>query len=136
MGNPNDYDFLILGSPVIYYKLSIHKWVKKHLKTIINKPIIFFTVSGALAGAKLDGWIANSLPSALISKMNHVVLRGRQIPKELTLYDRLMLKIGGMMNKDPQARKEELQGFDYMDKAAIKPILELVNQFQPNRTQV
>ena len=27
--DPSKYDFLILGSPVIYYKLIIHKWVKK-----------------------------------------------------------------------------------------------------------
>ena len=124
------YDFLILGSPIIYYKLSIHKWVKKHLASIESKPIIFFSVSGAGAGPKLDGWIADSLPENFISKMNHVALRGRQIPEELTLYDRMMLKIGGKTNKDPQARKEELEGFDYMDKASIEPILKLVEQYQ------
>ena len=124
------YDFLILGSPIIYYKLSIHKWVKRHLASIENKPIIFFSVSGAGAGPKLDGWIVDSLPENFISKMNHIALRGRQIPEQLTLYDRMMLKIGGLTNKDPQARKEELEGFDYMDKSSIEPILKLVEQFQ------
>ena len=124
------YDFLILGSPIIYYKLSIHKWVKRHLASLESKPIIFFSVSGAGAGPKLDGWIADSLPENFILKMNHVALRGRQIHEELTLYDRMMLKIGGLSNKDPQARKEELEGFDYMDKSSIEPILKLAEQFR------
>ncbi len=128
--DPSKYDFLILGSPVIYYKLTIHKWVKRHLVSIDSKPIIFFSVSGAPAGPKLDGWIADSLPENFISKMNHVALRGRQIPEELTWYDRLMLKIGALTNKDPEARKQEFEGFDFMDKSSIEPILKLVEQFQ------
>lgn len=127
--DPSNYDFLILGSPIIYYKLPIHKWVKKHLKLIDSKPIIFFSVSGAPAGAKLDGWIANSLPKYFIIKMNHVALRGRQIPEQLTLYDRMMLKIAATFNKDPKARKEEFEGFDFMDKSSIEPIVEMAKQF-------
>ena len=128
--DPSKYDFLILGSPIIYYKLTIHKWVKKHIQLIDNKPIIFFSVSGAPAGKKLDGWIANSLPKYFIIRMHHVALRGRQIPEQLTLYDRTMLKIASKFNKDPKARKEEFEGFDFMDKSSIKPIVELAEQFQ------
>jgi menaquinone-dependent protoporphyrinogen IX oxidase len=124
------YDFLILGSPIIYYKLTIHKWVKKHLQQIDKKPIIFFSVSGAPAGEKLDGWIANSLPKYFVVTMDHVALRGRQIPEQLSLYDRTMLKIASMFNKDPKARKEEFEGFDFMDKSSIKPVVELAEQFQ------
>ena len=128
--DPTKYDFLILGSPIIYYKLLIHKWVKKHLGVLWDKPIIFFSVSGAPAGEKLNGWMADSLPKEFMSRMYHVALRGRQIPKQLTWYDRIMMKIGAMANKDPQARKEELKGFDYMDKTRIEPIIELVGKFQ------
>lgn len=128
--DPSKYDFLILGSPIIYYKLTIHKWVKKHLKSIDKKPIIFFSVSGAPAGEKLDGWIGNSLPKYFIVNMDHVALQGRQKPDQLTLYDRTMLIIASKFNKDPKARKEEFQGFDFMDKSSIQPIVELAEQFQ------
>ena len=98
---------------------------------IEGKPMILFTVSGAPEGDKLNRWIANSdLPKNFISEMKHVALQGRQIPKELTWYDWIMLRIGAMKNKDPQARKEELEGFDYMDKASIQLIIELVQQFK------
>ncbi|MGB5667772.1 MAG: flavodoxin domain-containing protein [Maribacter sp.] len=126
----SQYDFLILGSPVIYYKLLIHKWVKRHLAEIADKPIIFFSVSGAQAGTRLDGWIADSLPKDFISRMYHVALRGRQIPKELTWFDWMMLKIAALANKDPEARKQEFEGFDFMDKSSIEPILKLVGKFQ------
>ena len=132
--NPSMYDFLILGSPIIYYKLLIHKWVKRHLVSIDSKPIILFSVSGAPAGSRLDGWIADSLPENFISKMNHVALRGRQIPGDLTWFDRMMLIIASMTNKDTEARKQEFQGFDFMDKSSIEPILKLAEQIQLSET--
>ena len=128
--DPSKYDFLVLGTPIIYYKLHNRKWMIRNWPAIENLPIIFFTVSGAPAGAKLDRWFAQSLPEYITSKLKYVALRGRQKPEELSLYDRLMLKIGAMNNKDPQARKEELEGFDYMDKSSIEPIIRLVEQFQ------
>lgn len=131
--DPSTYDFLVLGSPIIYFKLSIHKWVKRHMGSIDSKPIIFFSVSGAPAGPKLDGWIADSLPENFVSKMNHIALRGRQIPAELTWYDRMMLIIGSLANRDPVARKQELEGFDFMDKSSIEPVLKLVQQFQSSK---
>ncbi|MEB8347050.1 hypothetical protein OO010_13405 [Flavobacteriaceae bacterium KMM 6898] len=128
--DPGKYDFLILGSPIIYYKLLIRKWVKRNLANIENKQIIFFSVSGAPAGDKLNGWIANSLPEYIILRMNHIALRGRQIPEELTFFDRMMLKIGAWTNKDPVASKQEFEGFDFMDKSSIEPIVRLAQQLQ------
>jgi hypothetical protein len=59
-----------------------------------------------------------------------VGLRGRQIPKQLTFFDRLALKFAASRNPDPVARKEELEGFDYMDKTTIQPIIDLVEKYQ------
>jgi len=42
----------------------------------------------------------------------------------------MVLKMGALMNTDPQARREELEGFDYVDKSSIAPILQLAKQFQ------
>jgi hypothetical protein len=44
----------------------------------------------------------------------------------------MMLEIGGIRNPDPVAKKEELEGFDYMDKTSIKSIVELIHKFQSN----
>jgi len=129
-----DYDFLVLGSPVVYHKLLFWKWVRRHFGTIAEKPVILFTVSGVSAGEKLDGWIADSLPQSLIDRMHHVALRGRQDPKELTRFDRMMLIIGSAMNRDRQAAREELHGFDFMDKESIGPVIALVERFKAGET--
>lgn len=124
----SEYDFLVLGSPVIYHKLMFHKWVKKNLACILGRPTILFSVSGAGVGPKLDAWIANCLPGELISHAELVALRGRQNPKMLTRFDRIMLIIGGLKNPDPIASREELQGFDFMDKSSIKPVIDWIER--------
>jgi len=50
-GDPADYGFLDVGSPVFYYKLRIRKWLHRHAEVIRSKPTILFTVSGAGAGS-------------------------------------------------------------------------------------
>jgi len=128
--DPSNYDFLILGSSVIIYKLTIRKWMKKNLVDIKNKPIILFTVSGAPSGPKLDSWIADSLPENLTSQMEHVALRGKLDIKKIGWWVRLILRIGAWKNEDPESKKHELEGFDFMDKSSIEPIKRLVQQFQ------
>lgn len=78
--DPDDFEFLILATPVIYYKLLISKWVQSKLTKLDSKPIILVTVSGAPPGAKLDAWLEGSLPAEFIANTTHVGLRGRQIP--------------------------------------------------------
>jgi len=60
--DPSAYDFVVIGSPVIYHKLPIRNWVIRKMPSIETRPVVFFTVAGAPAGPKLEGWIANSLP--------------------------------------------------------------------------
>jgi len=128
--DPSKYEFLVLGSSVIIHKLTIRTWVKRNLAVIESKPTILFTVSGAPAGDKLDGWIADSIPQRLISKVQHVALQGRLDHKDISWLTKLILKIGAWRNEDPKAAEEELHGFDFMDKASIEPILRLVRQLQ------
>ncbi len=124
------FDFLIIGSPIMYFRLSIRDWIKKNMSVLETKPVIFYSVSGAGAGKKLDGWVEKSLPEKLTSKMHHVALRGRQIKEYLSAYDKIMLVIGAMFNRDKVAREHELKGFDFMDKSSIGPILQIVEKFQ------
>jgi hypothetical protein len=47
-----------------------------------------------------------------------------------------MLWIGSLINPDPEARKDERYGFDYVDKESIEPILEMVGQFKRSEVSV
>jgi hypothetical protein len=107
-----------------------HKWAARHQSVLCSKPLLLFSVSGAGAGEKLDNWIRGCLPQELIAHADHVALRGRQNPKELSWYDRMMLIIGGLKNSDRVAAREEMEGFDYMDKSGIAPIVEWAGRFR------
>lgn len=128
--DPSRYDFLVLGSSVVIYKLTIRKWVKKHLAQIEDKPLILFTVSGAPAGPALDDWVAKSLPERLVARMDHVALRGRLDMKAMSWWTRLLLRIGAWRNDDPEEKKHELEGFDFVDQPSIEAVTELVRQYQ------
>jgi len=125
-----EFDFLVLGSPVIYFKPIFRRWVKRNLHEILSRPCIFFSVSGAGPGPKLDRWMADTLPAKFMSHVTHVALFGRQDPKELNRFDRTMLIIAGLVNRDRKAAKDEMHGFDLMDKNSIQPIVERIRGLQ------
>lgn len=128
--DPSKYDYLILGSSILYFRLSIRKWVGENLSRLEGRSKILFSVSGAGPSAKLNRWVAKSLPSALLSQMEHVALRGRLDHSKVNWWIRQILWVGSLFNPDPEARKDERYGFDYMDKDSIEPIIKRVRQFK------
>ncbi len=130
VADPSRYDFLVLGSSIVFYRATIRRWLKRNLSTLADKPIVAFTVSGAPAGPKLDRWVAKSLPAELVSRMDHVALRGRLDHDGVSWWLRLLLKIGALMNRDREASKDEMHGFDYMDQSSIQPVLDLVQRYR------
>lgn len=128
--DPSSFDFLVLGSSVVFYRATIRKWAKTNRSALEDRPIVFFTVSGAPAGPKLDAWVTHSFPPELVARMRHFALRGRLRHEDVGWWLRIMLKIGGLMNRDPQARQEEMRGFDYMDRSSIEPIVALIEQYK------
>lgn len=127
--DPEDYDLLILGSSIIIGKLSITKWLKAVWPRIKSKPIVLFTVSGTEPGhPNLKKWLNDSLSEEILEPIHYVALRGRLNPQELSWWTRLLLKLGSWAEKDPDTKKRMAEGFDYMEKANIKPILEWVEQ--------
>ncbi len=128
-GDPSQYDFLILGSSIVFYRATIRRWVRQHSPALADTPIVLFTVSGAPAGAKLDGWVAESLPPELVARMDHVALRGRLNHDDVSWWLKLILKAGALLNRDRAAAEEERHGFDHMDESSIRPVVELVDRY-------
>ncbi|RAJ11512.1 flavodoxin domain-containing protein [Arenibacter echinorum] len=126
----SEYDFLVLGSSIVYFKLTIRKWASANLSKLNGRSKILFSVSGAGPSDKLERWVAASFPSQLLTQMEHVALRGKLDHSKLSWWLRKILWMGSLFNPDPQARKEERGGFDYMDKSSIEPILKIIEQFQ------
>ena len=128
--DPSKYEYLILGSSIIYLKLSIRKWAKANLSKLNGRSKILFSVSGAGPSDKLNGWVANSFPPVLLSQMEHVALGGRLDHSKVNWLIRLSLWIGSLINPDPAASKEERYGFDHVDKDSIEPIIKMIQRYQ------
>lgn len=130
--DPTDYDFVVLGSSIVFYKPTIRRWLKAHWPDLRDRPLILFTVSGAPPGPKLDGWIAKSFPEEVLARIEHVALRGRLNHRDVGWFLKVLLKIGALMNSDPEASREEREGFDFMDRSTIEPIVRLIREYQAN----
>lgn len=128
--DPSDYDYLILGSSILYFRLSIRKWVSANLSKLKGRSKILFSVSGAGPSEKLEGWVAKSFPPELLSQMEHVALSGRLDHAKVSWPVKLMLFIGSLINPDPQASKEERYGFDHVDKDSIESIIKMIEEIQ------
>ena len=128
--DPSKYEYVILGSSILFFKLTIRKWVKANVSKLEGRSKILFSVSGAGASDKLNRWVSESLPSGLLSQMEHVALRGRLDHAKLSWRVRLILWMGSLFNPDPEASKDERYGFDYVDQESIEPIIELVRQYK------
>ncbi len=128
--DPSKFDYLILGSSIIFFKLTIRKWVKANLSKLKGRSKVLFSVSGAGPSSKLERWVAKSFPSGLLSQMEHVALGGRLDHSKLSWWFRKFMWVGSLLNPDPDASKDERYGFDYVDKKTIEPILKLVRQFE------
>lgn len=131
--DPSAFDFLIFATPVIYCRLVITEWIRRKMSKLDGKQITLVTVSGAPPGPKLDAWVFDSLPAEFIANATHFGLRGRQIPKELSWYDRAMLMIAAWKNPDPVASQEELKGFDCTHKSSITPIVALARELKARK---
>ncbi len=128
--NLADYDSLLIGTPIYYYKPVIGPWIERNLSNLLQKKLILFTVSGAPAGPTLDEWISKSLPAEFTTRMQHFALRGRMDLKRLSFFHRMMLKIGSLLDSKSDSSVEEWEGFDHMDKGSIAPIIEAVHALQ------
>lgn len=131
--DPAKFDFLVLGSSILYFKLSNRHWVKKNFTKLDGKVKILFSVSGAGPSDKLDKWVANSFPRKLLSQVAHIGLRGKLDHSKVDWLVKLMLYLGSLLNPNANASKDERYGFDNMDKSSIAPIVRLIEQLQSHK---
>ena len=126
----SEYDYFILGSSVYIGKLEIKNWLKKNFNVLANKPIFFFQVAGAPPEQKekRESFNKASLPPAILEKLQCYYLPGRMIMRNLSTWDRFMLKMGAKLTKDPVEKEAMLTNFDHVKKENILPLIDAVKE--------
>jgi len=122
------YDYFILGSSVYIGKLEIKDWLKKNFNVLQNKKIFFFQVAASPVEQieKRQSYNKASLPTTIIEKIQFYYLPGRMIMRNLSAWDRFMLKMGAKLAKDPVEKKTMLTDFDHVKKENILPLIEAI----------
>ena len=122
------YDYFILGSSVYIGKLEIKDWLKKNFTVLQNKKIFFFQVAGSPVEQieKRESYNKASLPPDILQKIQFYYLPGRMIMRNLSAWDRFMLKMGAKLTKDPVEKKAMLKDFDHVKKENILPVVEAI----------
>ena len=122
------YDYFIIGSSVYIGKLEIKDWLKKNFNVLQNKKIFFFQVAASPVEQieKRQSYNKASLPTTIIEKIQFYYLPGRMIMRNLSAWDRFMLKMGAKLAKDPVEKKTMLTDFDHVKKENILPLIEAI----------
>ena len=127
------YDFVILGSSVYVGRLLLSAWLRMHEKILSKKKVFLFIVCGSPAEGKekQQAMIGKSVPPSIGGHAMTYFMRGRMIYKNLRWSDKLVLRTGAMLIKDPAKKQKMLTDFDGVKHQLILPLVSDVRAFLP-----
>jgi menaquinone-dependent protoporphyrinogen IX oxidase len=125
------YDYIIAGASVYAGKLLNKSWLKRNSKTLAGKKLFLFIVCATPSSEKekLNGIIKANIPNTLVNLADIFFLGGRLIINKLSWIDRLVLKMGASLEKNPARKKAMLQDFDSVKKENIKALVYTVSVY-------
>ncbi|MBS1527326.1 MAG: flavodoxin domain-containing protein [Bacteroidetes bacterium] len=120
-------DTIIIGSPVYVGKLLVKNWLFKNARLLKNKKILLFIVCGA-AGDKIkqEQVIKQNLPGWLAKSGEIYFLPGKVDMKKLSWWDRFLIRMAAMMQKDPTKRQAMRRGYDAVKREHINDLIKNV----------
>lgn len=122
------YNLVILGSSVYMGKLTIGKWLKRMPGLLTGKKLFLFIVCGTSADDESgrQQLLANNAAPEIVNAAGTFFLPGRCIVSKLSWIDRLILKMGALLQKDPKKKAVMTQGFDHMDQQSLQGLITAV----------
>lgn len=131
-----NYDYLIIGSSVYMGKMLIKKWLAEHKDALQGKQIFFFVVC-ATPGSESDKQkkiIKDNLPAGLVNDKVIFFLPGRLVIGRLSWKDRLILRLGARLEKDPRKKAAMQHDMDGMELRYLEPLIQAAKTFIAGRT--
>ena len=122
------YDYIIAGASVYAGRLQNKSWLNRNSQILAGKKLFLFIVCATPSSEKekLNGIIKANIPDTLVNLADTFFLAGRLIKSKLGWIDRLVLKMGASLEKDPARKKAMLQDFDWVKKENIKNLVNAV----------
>ncbi|ASU34112.1 flavodoxin domain-containing protein [Mucilaginibacter xinganensis] len=125
------YDLIILGSSVYVGKLVMRKWLEQNLSLFTGKKLIMFIVCGTTSENKSQQQqlINNNLDPLIRNTTKVFFLPGRCIVSKLSWMDRVILKMGAMLEKEPVKKAAMNKDFDRMDKKYLDSVITVAGSY-------
>jgi menaquinone-dependent protoporphyrinogen IX oxidase len=127
----SNYDFFVIGSSVYIGQLEIKKWLTRNVGVLRHAKNFLFQVAASQVEEtqKRESYNKAGVPSEILDQAECFFLRGRMIMRNLSAFDRFMLKMGARLTKDPIEKKNMLTDFDAVKKENIDALLRAVKEF-------
>lgn len=124
-------DYLLIGTPVYFGKFRIRSWLKKNLRAIKGKKIFFFIVNASSPEEhqKREGVVQQNIPPELRTSSEAYFLAGRVIHSKLSFFDRIMVKGGSSMQKDPAKKRAMLEDLDGVKRENLQPVINALTRY-------
>jgi hypothetical protein len=104
--------------------------MKENVSTLQGKRIFLFVVCGTPPDKKekLQEYLQASVPGEIINRCETYFLPGRMIMKDLSGWDRFMMKMGALLEKEPAAKKEMRKDYDGVKKEKLNELLKAIKK--------
>ncbi|MCP4179449.1 MAG: hypothetical protein GY756_16950 [bacterium] len=124
-----DSDVIVIGCSIMAGHPSLSKWIKRNWSKLNNKKIYLFSTSGAHSSdPSLNKGFEASLPKEISSKISYYPLSGKMVFDTLSGIDKMFMKIGQKIEKDPIVKEKMLEDTDKIKRDEILPLVSAVNQ--------
>jgi len=132
----NQSDFVVIGSSVYMGKLLIADWLRQNTVVLQNKKLFLFIVCGTPASQaqKQRDIVSRNIPPQLLDRMDIFFLPGRLIINKLSWKDRLFLKMGTWLEKDPAKKKAMQRDINEVKKENVVELIRAAGKFTSGAT--
>lgn len=121
------YDVIVFGSSVRMGRIVIAPFIVENWSKIKDKKVVLFTTSGIPPGHPSIGKIfSNNFMEEIRKEIKYFPFRGRISSKDLSCFDKFLVAVGRMMEKDESLRNLMTDDFDEVKPENLIPLLEKI----------
>jgi menaquinone-dependent protoporphyrinogen IX oxidase len=125
------YDIIVMGGHIRAGDIVIAPFIKDHWGVLKGKKVVLFTTSGTPPRhSKIRIIYEKSFPEEIRKEIKYFPLPGRISSKDLTFFDKLLMAIGKMLERDNALKKDMGKDFDGVKRENLLPIFEYINEIK------
>lgn len=129
---------IVICSPVYMAKLLIRNWIKHRYLTLQHKKLFFVIVCATSFSEikKQEKIIKDNIPDVLLPDSDINFLPGRLIIEKLSWKDKMILRLGSWMEKDPVKKAAVRKDIDGVQKENTFCIIDKIRSYTPDETDL